>query len=420
MKAAARLVKLLLGTSPYRRTRSQGKLNKPYPVAPGPLRSASLRLSVFYAAIFLAGGIQLPFWPVWLAARHLTAAEIGVLMAAGQWAKVAANPFIGMVADRSADRRRVMAALGLACVLGYLLCLPERGVPALIMLTAASAACSAALLPLGDTLALAVSTSEGLDYGRMRLWGTIAFIAATLLGGRILGGRSPEIILHLVLAATALTAAACFFLPRVTAQRRPQRWWAAGRRLLTRRHLLFLGAATLVQASHSVYYVFGTLHWQGLGFSSETIAWLWAEGALAEIVLFFWGAPLVRRLGPTRLIALGGLAGGLRWTATAVTGALPVLAAVQLLHAFTFGAAHLGAMHYLSRSLPPEHAATGQALYAASVSGLGFGLVTVAAGALYAAVGGGAYVAMAAIALAGALAAAFIDGPAAWVPATKS
>lgn len=383
------------------------------------MRAPSLRLSLFYAAIFLAGGIQLPFWPVWLASRHLTPAEIGVLMAVGQWAKVAANPFIGMAADRSADRRRVMVTLGVFCILGYLCCVPARGVAALILLTALSAACNAGLLPLGDNLALAAAAGGRLDYGRVRLWGTIAFIAATLFGGRVLAGRSPELILYLVLAATALTTATCCFLPRVAVVARPSRW-AAWRHLLVPRHLLFLGAATLVQASHSVYYVFGTLHWQTLGFSSETIAGLWAEGALAEVVLFFWGAPLVRRLGPARLIALGGMAGVLRWTVIAATGALPFLVAAQLLHAFTFGAAHLGAMHYLSRHLPAEHAATGQTLYAASVSGLGFGLVTIAAGSLYAAIGGGAYLAMAAIALAGAVAAVFIDRPAAWLPATKS
>ena len=50
------------------------------------------RLSAFYAAIFLVTGIQLPFWPVWLASRGLTAREIGVLLAAAIWVKVLATP----------------------------------------------------------------------------------------------------------------------------------------------------------------------------------------------------------------------------------------------------------------------------------------------------------------------------------------
>jgi MFS transporter, PPP family, 3-phenylpropionic acid transporter len=69
------------------------------------------RLSAFYAAIFLVAGIQLPFWPLWLAARGLTAREIGAVLAAAIWAKVLATPAIGAIADKSGARRAVMGAL---------------------------------------------------------------------------------------------------------------------------------------------------------------------------------------------------------------------------------------------------------------------------------------------------------------------
>jgi MFS family permease len=69
------------------------------------------RLSAFYAAIFLVAGIQLPFWPLWLAARGLTAGEIGSVLAAAIWAKVLATPAIGAIADKSGARRTAMGAL---------------------------------------------------------------------------------------------------------------------------------------------------------------------------------------------------------------------------------------------------------------------------------------------------------------------
>ena len=176
--------------------------------------------------------------------------------------------------------------------------------------------------------------------------------------------------------------------------------------------LVFLAAATLVQGSHSVLYIFGTLHWRAIGISDGTIAVFWAEGTLAEVVLFFLGAPLLRRIGPLGLIALGGGAGLVRWTVTAFATAVPVIALVQLLHAFTFGAAHLGAMHHLARTVPEEQAATGQALYTAIVGSIGPGLIILPLGALYAAGGGLAYLAMAAIAVAGAAVSL-------WLSATK-
>ena len=365
--------------------------------------TAALRLSLFYAAFFFASGVQMPFWPVWLASRGLGPAEIGALLAIGQWVRVAANPLVGMLADRAGDRRRVMLLLGVTGVAGYLLCLPARGFAALLLPSAITAAAASALLPLVDSLALA--SASRLDYGRVRLWGTVAFIVATLMGGGILQGRSPDIVLYLLLATAVALAASCTALPRAAVPR-PSRRAPFWRLLFDRSFLLFLAAATLIQSSHAVYYAFGTLYWQRLGYADATIAWLWAEGAIAEVVLFYFGAPLVRRIGPHGLMVLGGAGALLRWGATAVATSLPALVLLQPLHALSFAAAHLGAMHFVARAVPPERAATAQSLYAAIVNGVGLGVVALGAGALYAAVGGGAYFAMAAMGGVGAVLAA--------------
>ncbi len=90
---------------------------------------------------------------------------------------------------------------------------------------------------------------------------------------------------------------------------------------------------------------------------------------------------------------------------------LPVIGALQLLHALTFGASHLGAMHFLSRAVPPAAAASAQTLFAAMSSGIGGGLVMLGAGVFYAAYGGGAYLFMAALSAAGLLGALKLRQP---------
>ncbi|MDE2229740.1 MAG: MFS transporter [Alphaproteobacteria bacterium] len=370
----------------------------------------ALRLSLFYAGFFLSGGILLPFWPVWLSSRGLSAAEIGVVLAIGQWAKVAATPITGGVADHSGDPRRVMLVLAVVAVAGYALCYPAHGIAALAILNALTAASLAALLPVGDSLAITATQQGHVDFGRVRVWGTIAFIVATLLGGRILSGRAADVVLDLVIALTALNVGSCLLLPRSATHlgagvARGSCW----RLMLTRRHLVFLAATTLIAASHSVYYAFGSLRWQAQGFSDTTIAWLWAEGAAAEAVFLFWGATAVARCGPARLMALGAASGVVRWTVLGLTDDWRLLVLAQLLHAGTIAAAGLGGIHYLGRSIPPAQAATGQAITAAVVGGIGYGVFMPLAGALYGAYGGLAYLAMAAVSAAATVAAVALD-----------
>ena len=85
------------------------------------------RLAAFNAAAFLVIGVQLPFWPVWLAGHGLDPQQIAAVFAAAIWAKVVATPAIGALADRIGRRRVVMAGLaGIAC-LAYALLWPVRG-----------------------------------------------------------------------------------------------------------------------------------------------------------------------------------------------------------------------------------------------------------------------------------------------------
>jgi PPP family 3-phenylpropionic acid transporter len=365
---------------------------------------AAPRLGLFYAAIFLLAGIQLPFWPVWLAGRGLGASEIGLVLGSALWLKVAVNPLIGLLADRSGRLRLVMVGLGLVNFAGFVLFLPAHGFWSLFAINALTTAAFSALMPLGDNLAITTAYELELDYGRIRLWGSVSFILGSLGAGALVSGQPSEIVLVLLIGAAGLNLLACMQLPGRPRAPAPDRGASWRQLLRDRRLLLFLAAAAAIQTSHSVYYGFGTLYWTSLGYDGSTIGILWAEGVIAEIVLFALGARLVARLGPARLLVLAGAAGIVRWGLTAEAVQLPALLALQLLHALTFGAAHLAAMHFLARTLPPALSATGQSLYSVTVAGLGSGLVMAASGRLYAASGAGAYLAMAALAGLGALA----------------
>jgi PPP family 3-phenylpropionic acid transporter len=215
-----------------------------------------------------------------------------------------------------------------------------------------------------------------------------------------------------LIAACALTALAATALPdappapmaTVPTVTTGAGWPRLARLACHPQFLLFLLGASAIQASHGVYYAFATLDWQRGGHGEAVIGGLWALGVLAEIVLFSVSGHAVRRFGPIGLLLLGACAGLLRWSGTALEPGLPALLLLQSLHAFTFGATHLGAMHFLTRAMPPDLAATGQGLLAAMAAGIMLGLATFAAGFLYEAFAARAYFAMAVLSALGGLA----------------
>ena len=167
--------------------------------------------------------------------------------------------------------------------------------------------------------------------------------------------------------------------------------------------LIFLLAASFDQGSHAFYYGYGGLHWQTLGYSGALIGAIWPLGVVAEAMLFSISLQLFRAIGATRLLLLGGIGCVVRWTILAFDPPLALVIFAQLLHGATYALAHLGAMYFILKAVPPRLSATAQSLYAVVSNGIVMGLATFASGPLYALYGGRTYLLMAAMGLVAAL-----------------
>lgn len=372
-------------------------------------RAIGLRLALFYGASFTVVGIFLPYWPVWLEAQGLSAGEIGLLLAASFWPRVVTSVMIPYEADRRGARRRLMTLLAGFTLIAVALFGMAEHFWIFLVLSMIAGASWAAILPVGEALALQETRSHGISYGRVRLWGSITFILTAIGGGHWVEQSGPDIVLGLMLAAILLTLIACLQLPESQAGRRPAAPPRLDRLLRRPAFLGFVLASGLIQVSHAVYYGFATLHWRAAGLAETTIGWLWAEGVIAEVILFGAAGAVMRRLDPIRLLIVAGGLTALRWCLTALSTELAPLVVAQALHAVSFGAVHLATMHYLRDNIPAELQASAQGFYGAIGSALLFGLVTPIAGWLYATAGGGAFWPMAAVALAGTMLAAALN-----------
>ena len=361
----------------------------------------SLRLALFYGGYFGAVGVILPFWPLWLAGRGIGPDEIGLAVGAGLLARVVSGPVAAHIADRGGDVRRLILGLAAAALVVFTLFPLTTGLWTVVGLWLLFGCFWSPIMSLGESITLSCVRTANVDYGRVRLWGSVTFIAVSAASGRLLAGNEPALIHALILGLVATTVAVSLLLPKTVKEPRAPGALPLGQVLGNRRFLAMLAAGALLQCSHAVYYAFGSIHWAAAGHSEAVIGWLWAEGVIAETVLFVVSRRFSERLGPGIMFAMAGLAGVVRWPVLALTTDLTALVAVQALHAFTFGSAHLAAIAFIRTQLPPSLSATGISVYASAVNGIAMGLFMLLSGRLYAEHQGGAYLAMAAMCAAG-------------------
>ena len=76
-------------------------------------RIFGLRFSIFYAFLTIGLGMQLPFLPLWLHAKGLTVAEIGLVIAGMTAARFVAIPVAAYFADLYRNRRGLIILFSL-------------------------------------------------------------------------------------------------------------------------------------------------------------------------------------------------------------------------------------------------------------------------------------------------------------------
>lgn len=361
------------------------------------------RYALVSAGTFLSIGIYLPFWPLWLEGRGLTPAEIGVLLAVTIWVRVPTAPLVGQLADLGGSPKYALVTATASCLFAFALFLLPGGFWQLLVLQVLAASALNAMIPLCESVTMQAVRRHDLIYGRIRIWGSLAFIAAAFGSGALISPEEAGIVLWLLLAAFAFAAGASLALPNEGRRSGPRRIATRWLDLLRQRALLrFLIACALLQSSHALLYGFSSLYWTASGHSPAAVGALWALGTGAEIVLFWLSAPLVRRCPPALLLLGAGACGLLRWTLFAMTTELSLLALGQLLHAGTFGLTHLAAMNMITDAAPPDRVASLQTVYSGVLGGLAMGAMMLLSGDLYEWAGGQAFFAMALVSAGGA------------------
>lgn len=361
-------------------------------------------LAVYWFFYFGGLGIFFPYYSLYLRENAgLTGTEVGIVVAALPLVGLVAQPLWGHVADRTGARTPILVLLTVGAAAGYGALGLVSGFAAMLASTALLAFFATAVLPVSVSVTLAALGDRGPRlFGLVRVWGTLGYLVFVigfpwLLGrfqarhGLAATGAVSEPGLELMFFVTAaLVFAAALvgpFLPRdqaVGLRAAPGEGVELLRHGAVRRLLLFsLASYVFLQGPMTLF----PIYVRALGGDIDTVGRMWVLMLLVEIPLVaFMGAGL-ERVGPRVLLALGVLAGGLRWVICGLTWDTRVIYPIQLVHGVVVAGLMIGAPLYLETVVPPHLRSTGQALLATFGTGLGGILSNAGAGWLLERVG---------------------------------
>ncbi len=330
------------------------------------------RLAGFYLFYFAALGVLVPYWGLYLQSVGFNPAEIGTLLALLMLSRIVAPVLWGWIADHRGRHMTVvrLASLGaLVCFAGVFLGTRFWWLAAVLLLFSFF---WHAALPLLEVFTLRHTAERPGAYGRVRLWGSIGFIAAVMGLGPVVDAFGPWWVLPAMSALLAGIWLATLALPESGLDAPIEHPEPFHRVILRPEVAGFLLACFLMQLGHGPYYTFYTIYLEAHGYSKTLIGSLWAFAVLCEIGLFLLMPALLARVALHRVLLASFLLAALRWLLIGgFPDSLAVLVLAQTLHAATFGAFHGSAIQLVHRFFTGRHQHRGQAIYGSASFGLG-------------------------------------------------
>lgn len=332
----------------------------------------SISFALFFFAYYGYIGVFSPYASLYFSAKGMTAAEIGILMSLMQVMRIFGPNLWGWVADRQQQRVRVLRITALAASASFCGIFAGQTFTQFLIVMIAVNAFTSAQVPLSEALMLSEMQGDLTHYGRLRLWGSVGFIAAAVLAGPLLDRHGIRTMLWIALGLLLLVLGASMRMREPAGMHAAQQPQSALALLRRRDVAAFFISTFLMIAAHASLYVFYSLYLAQIGYSNTVIGLMWSLGVVVEIVFFFYQAPIFRRYGVRNLMLASLLIAIVRFLIIGMGAqSLMLLLLAQVLHAATFGAHHSASIATLQRWFSGPLQARGQALFTSISYGLG-------------------------------------------------
>jgi MFS transporter, PPP family, 3-phenylpropionic acid transporter len=318
---------------------------------------------------YLALGSLVPFLALVLKDRGVDGLVLTAALGALPLSRLVFGPLWSVLADRyAAPTRMVRIGAALSAIGAVMLWSADPGwMVVLAMLILAIGRAPAG--PVLDGLTLR-SLKDRSGYGRVRLWGSVGFMAG-VLGVGWLVDHTAYGPLEVVAVVSILFWGVSVVMPSSDAMTRVEIWPALQVLMRDRFVRWMIPAAALHFAPHVGNTSFLAVHIDGLGHGAMWTGAAVASGIVLEVYLMGISARILKRISAERILLLAMALAVPRWMLMTTLITPWIIVVVNMVHGVTFGLFWIASVALMSARAPAAVLTSAQGLLGLAVGGIG-------------------------------------------------
>lgn len=325
----------------------------------------ALRLKSLYFIFGAAIGTFFPFINVYYRQIGLSGVQIGMIATIAPLSGAVSTILWGMFNDRFGKTRRVLAlitggalvaALSLSQARVFLLILPLAAIFNMFHLP---------IFPLLDSTTVKSLGARSADYGQYRVWATIGFIPASAISGSLYEHRDVHLMFGVYPVMMVIFLIACLTLPNQPKRQGTSPFLELRQMLRQPAWLMFAGSILLLWIAWTGALTFLPVMIREMGGGEQLVGWSFTIGAIMEAPVMLLGAPLLKKIGAARLMAIAFACYVIRMFLYAILPSPLWVLAISLLQMVTYGPFVVGSVAYANHLAPAALKSTSQSLLVA-------------------------------------------------------
>jgi len=338
----------------------------------------------FYLLTFFGVGSLYPLFSVYLSeVENLNGYQIGTIMSISPIVMIFFQPLWGMLADKTNTPIRILTFTTMTAAIFALGFLTFSGYYWVFIIATCVAIFQSAIIPISDSLSIKYTSKVKLNYGNIRLFGSLGFGLAVFLMGRF-SDYNPKIIFISFFASLLIAGFLATKMPSEKASSGNQSLLIGVKEIIAhRKFLIFLGITFLIfgpnLANNNYFGLF--IEHSGGTYTGIGIAFLIA--VLSEIPFMRVAGSWVKRLGLLQVASIAGVVSIIRWILYFSEPSLWLIYSTAVLQGVSIGLFIPAGLQYIRDITPVHITVTGITLYSAIGNGLGNWFFTFTGGFIY-------------------------------------